>query len=214
MYTLPIDYPYDQGPRSASNSYVRVLHASPDAPAVDIYVDGKLIVKNLSYKQLTNYIPVKPGSYKIQIFAAGQQMNPVISTTATIPAQSALTLAAIGTLSNIELMAISEVYMPTNIAQKSFIRFVHLSPNAPAVDIVNDNGTKLFENVSYKTYTNYIAVAPGRYTLMVKPTGTDQTVLTIPNVHLMSGMLYSIYAVGLVGGKPPLEAIISVDGNY
>jgi hypothetical protein len=214
MYSQPFDNPNRPGPKTASNSYVRILHAVPDAPAVDIYADGKMIVRNLSYKQLTNYIPVAPGNYKIEIFPAGQKTTPVLSTNATVPAQAAFTLAAVGRLANIGLLPIPEVYMPSNINQKSFVRFVHLSPNAPAVDITLPNGTKLFENVPYKTYTNYIAVTPGLYTLLVKIASTEKTVLTISNINLMPGMIYSIYAVGLVGEKPPLEALISIDGNY
>ena len=34
------------------NSLIRVLHAAPNAPAVDIYANGNLVVKNLSYKEL------------------------------------------------------------------------------------------------------------------------------------------------------------------
>ena len=31
------------------NSYIRVFHASPNAPAVDVYANGNLIVKDLVY---------------------------------------------------------------------------------------------------------------------------------------------------------------------
>ncbi|MDF2686074.1 MAG: hypothetical protein K0S55_1255, partial [Clostridia bacterium] len=103
---------------------------------------------------------------------------------------------------------------PMDILRKSYVRFVHLSPNAPAVDVTLANGTKLFENVKYKNYTNYIIVDSGNYTLLVKPSGSNQTVLTIPNIYLSPRMIYSIYAVGLVGNNPPLEAVMSLDGNY
>jgi hypothetical protein len=39
------DWPcYAEMPQT-SDSYVRILHASPDAPAVDIYADGNLIAR-------------------------------------------------------------------------------------------------------------------------------------------------------------------------
>jgi len=38
-------------------SYVRVLNASPDAPAVDIYINGGLIFKNIKFLKLFIALP-------------------------------------------------------------------------------------------------------------------------------------------------------------
>lgn len=199
---------------SPTDSYIRILHASPDAPPVDIYANGDLIVKNLAYKQLTEYVPVKPGDYNIQVFPAGQNTNPVIDTQFNVPSKSSYTVAAVGELADIGLFPIREVYMPVIEKRSSYVRFAHLSPNAPAVDVTLPDGTKLFSNVSYKTYTNYITTVPSNYTLQVKPAGQDQVVLTVPNVKLSPGTIYTIYAVGLLGEEPPLDALISKDGDY
>jgi len=211
--------PFDDWPcyaemPSNSDSYVRLLHASPDAPPVDIYANGNLIAKNLAYKQLTNYVAVKPGEYSIQVFPAGEKANPVITTMLTVPPKSSLTIAAVGKLADIELLPIMEVYMPMVDKRSSYITFAHLSPDAPAVDITLPDGTKLFSDVSFKEYTNYVAVNPGTYTLQVKPAGQNQVVLTVPSVKLSPGTIYTVYAVGLVSGDPPLDTIISVDGEY
>lgn len=209
--------PYYAVQTATQMSYIRVLHASPDAPAVDIYANGNMIAKGLTYKQLTNYLPIMPGSYNIQVFPTGERAKPVINTTVTVPQNSAFTIAAVGKLSEIGLLPIPEIYMPQvpmDMTNNSYVRFAHLSPNAPAVDITLPDGTKIFEDVSYKEYTDYIGVNSGTYTLQVKPTGSNQVVLTIPNVSLMPGMIYTVYAVGLVGEKPPLETVVSVDGKY
>jgi hypothetical protein len=198
-------------------SYIRLLHAAPNAPAVDIYANDGLLAGNLTYKELTRYIPVMPGMYTVQVFPAGQRTNPVVQTSLLVRPQTAQTIAAEGVLPNIGLISIPEMYMPHQHLQdmtKAYVRFVHLSPNAPAVDITLPEGTKLFADVPFKTYTDYQAVDPGVYTLLVKPANSNQTVLTVPDVRLRAGTAYTIYAVGLVGGTPPLEAISSVDGNY
>lgn len=205
------DWPcYAEMPRQ-SDSYVRILHASPDAPPVDIYANDNLIAKNIAYKQFTNYVSVKPGEYTVQVYPAGQKTTPVINTKLTVPPKSRFTVAAVGKLADISLLPIMEEYMKMVDKRRSYIRFAHLSPNAPAVDITLPNGTKVFSDVSYQQYTDYINVAPGNYTLQVKPAGSDQVVLTVPNVKLLPGTLYTAYAVGLAGETPPLEAIISVD---
>lgn len=199
-------------PQMNMNSYVRVLHASPDAPSVDIYANGDMIVENLAYKELTNYLPVMPGNYNIQVYPAGQKMTPVIDTNVMVKPQSSYTLAANGMLKNISLLPIMEPYVNMMNSGKSYIRFVHLSPNAPSVDITLPDGTVLFRNVAFKDITEYMAVDPGIYTLQVRPTGSNQVVLTVPNVMLYPDMVYTVYAVGLVGDTPSLEALLETDG--
>lgn len=191
-------------------SFVRVLHASPGAPMVDIYANDELIIRRISYKQFTPYFQLPVGKYNIKIYASGTKTNPVLDTEVNIPANKILTVAAIGQLPNIELYAVSD--MATINPSKTLIRFVHLSPNAPNVDITLPNGTKLFENVGYKDTTNYITVNPGVYTVQVRPTGTENIVLTVPNIRLKPNRAYTIYAVGLVGAEPPLEVLIPLDG--
>ncbi|MPN48441.1 hypothetical protein SDC9_196048 [bioreactor metagenome] len=91
------------------------------------------------------------------------------------------------------------------------VKFVHMSPNAPAVDITLADGKKLFTNISFKQATDYIMVTPGVYGIQVRLAGTNTIVLTVPNVSIQGGIPYSIYAIGLAGGKPPLAAVLVED---
>lgn len=210
-YFYGMNYPVDPIVDANQNSYIRVLHASPGAPAVDIYVNDNPVVKDLAYKEFSEYLSLLPGKYNLKVFPAGTQANPVINANVTIPAKAAFTVAAIGTLPDISLLPIPEPYMPSFYPGVSYVKFTHLSPDAPAVDITLTDGTKLFSNVKYTEYTNYIGVRPGTYTLQVRPTGSNTAVLTIPNIEFKEGTVDTIYAVGLVEGSPPLEAITSMD---
>lgn len=189
------------------NSLIRVFHASPGAPAVDVYANGNMIVKNLSYKEVSQYLPVPAGTYNIKVYPSGQMKNPVINTTVSIPENSVFNVAAIGTLPDISLFPIPEPLMGEKCGRPC-VRFVHLSPNAPAVDIRLADGTKVFNNVSYKGITDYVCVPGGTYTFKVNVAGTENTALTVPNVRLDNNMYYTIYAVGLVGKSPALEAVL------
>jgi len=194
------------------NSTIRVIHASPNAPAVDIYANGNLIVKNLAYKELSQYLPVPPGSYNIKVYPSGQITNPVINTNVYIPEKTILNVAAIGTLPNISLYIIPEPITRQD-SGRSCVRFIHLSPNAPAVDIKLSNGTRVFNNVAYKGISNYACIPAGMYTFIVSPAGTDNVVLTVPNVKLDPNNYYTVYAVGLVGKSPALEAIAVLESR-
>lgn len=192
-------------------SYIRILHASPNAPSVDIYANDKLIAKNLSYRNFTPYISVPKGEYNIKVYPAGTKDKAVIDTSLDLPGSSAFTVAAVGLLPNISLFPIVEHKKPL-VPGKLYLRFAHLSPDAPPVDIVTPDGTKLFEDISYKEVADYIEVAPGNYTVNVNVAATNKTVLTVPNIKLLPNRFYTIYAIGLAGGKPSLQVLIPLDG--
>jgi hypothetical protein len=192
--------------------YVRVIHTVPDAPNVDIYANDKLIINNLAYGDYTDYLPIPEGTYKITLYVAGTKNTPVLSNMLTVKKNSILTVAAVGTLSDIGLIVITDAneYKMTG---KAMIRFLHLSPNAPAVDITLPNGTVIFSNVSFRHITHYIDVTPMNYTLQVRVAGTDNVVLTVPNINLDEGKYYTVYAIGLAGEEPELEALLLLDGE-
>ncbi len=200
-------------PQARQNvSYVRIFHASPDAPPVDVYLNNNKVAQNLKYEKFTEYLQVPPGRYNVRVYPAGRTQNPVINTNVNIPARKILTIAAVDTLNNISLLPIEDTLMPIKQGM-AYIRFGHLSPNAPKVDVRLPNGTPLFEDVEFKEITNYISTRPDNLRLDVFVAGTDQRVLTVPNVLLKPNRLYTVYAVGLVGKEPPLEVVIPLDGN-
>lgn len=193
-------------------SYIRLLHAVPDAPAVDAYVNDRLVARNLAYRNFTSYIKLPIGSYDIKLFPAGRKTSPVISTKLVVPRQSIFTVAVIGTLKDISIYPILEpqvAKMPGN----AFVRFIHLSPNTPNVDITLPTGQKLFSDVKYKDITPYIPVKPSTLTIEARLAGTDNVILIVPNIRLLPNRFYSIYAIGLLNGKPPLQVLIPLDGN-
>lgn len=185
---------------------VRVLHVSPDAPKVDVFINGEKTLENITYYQISPYLDVPAGSYKVDVYPSGKTTNPVLSEQVEVQADKSYTVAASGKLDNIRLMQIEDTTtIPTN---KAKVRFWHLSPNAPAVDIAEKDGDVLFSNISFGEVADYLEVDPGRKTLEVRPTGTEDVVLTIRDISLKPKEAYTITAIGLVDGKPRLEALI------
>ena len=83
----------------------------------------------------------------------------------------------------------------------SLVRFVHLSPDAPAVDIRVKNGPTLFTNVAFTKSTTYLSVAQGTYDLQVVVHGTNTVALEVPAVNLDIYRVSSIFAEGLLSGS-------------
>ncbi|MDF2907415.1 MAG: hypothetical protein K0R34_2736 [Herbinix sp.] len=189
--------------------HVRVFHTVPDAPNVDIYADGNKIVEDIAYGEYTDYLSIPEGTYKLSLYATGTD-TPVLTNMLTVKRNTMMTVAAAGMLDNIGFLAIPDANVPMETG-KAMIRFAHLSPNAPAVDITLPDGTPLFRNVSFKQLTNYVAVPPGNYTVMVRLAGTTNNVLTVPNLNLGANNFYTAYAIGLAGESPELEAVLTND---
>ncbi|HYF84323.1 MAG TPA: DUF4397 domain-containing protein [Clostridia bacterium] len=205
--------PYNrQYSRIAKSPFIRLLHASPNTPTVDVYANDNLVARNLSYKEFTEYFPVPASSYRISAFPTGQKSNPVLSTNISVPAGSILTVAGVGVAPNLSILSVADRLMPIPPG-KTYIRFVHLSPNAQSVDVTLPNGTKLFSDVEFKEVTNYIAVNPGQYTLQARAAGMNQVILNVPNINIKPRRFYTIYAVGLAGENPTLQMLIALDGN-
>lgn len=141
--------------KEPSMGYVRILHAVPDAPNVDIYANDKIIARNLAFGQNTQYMTVPSGNYEISLYVAGTKDSPVLVNRLAVGNGSITTVTAVGTLDTIGFLAIPDSNM-TKESGKAMVRFSHLSPNAPAVDITLPDGTILFRNVSYKQLAPYI----------------------------------------------------------
>lgn len=193
-------------------SYLRVFHAVPDAPPIDVYINDKKIVGNLRFKQFSEYLPIPRGTYSLKVFQAGTMSLPIISKKLIIDGNEIATIAAINMTKDVALMSINEPMLKIKPANTN-LRFIHLSPNSPHVDVVLPSGGMLFQDIGYAETTDYIPVAPATYTVQVKPTGSNKVVLTVPNITLKPERYYTIYAIGLLDGKPPLQVVIPLDGN-
>ena len=190
---------------------VRVVHASPDAPAVDVWVNDSIVAfSNAPFKGITAYSALEPDTYNIKVVPTGATDPVVIEADLTLEEMTDYTVVAVGQLVNIEPLVLVD-NNSTPAAGKAHVRFVHASPDAPAVDIAVQGGPVLFSNVSFKGVGDYLPVDAGTYDLEVRLAGTETVALSVPGVALADQTVYTIFAMGLAGGEPALEAVPSVD---
>jgi hypothetical protein len=192
---------------------VRVVHASPDAPAVDVWVSGAKAFTNAPFKGITGYAALDPGSYNVKVVPTGATEPVVIDANLDLMADKDYTVVAVGKLAEIApLVLLDNNAQPA--AGKAHVRFVHASPDAPAVDVAVKGGPVLFANVPFKGVGDYLPVDAGTYDLEVRIAGTDTVALSVPGVKLADGTVYTIFAMGLAGGTPKLQAVPSADASY
>ncbi len=189
---------------------VRVIHASPDAPAVDVRVDGTLAFPNLAFTGVTEYAELLPDTYDVTVTPAGAESPVVIDAPLTLEDGTSYTVLAIDRLESIEPLVLEDLRDPD--PEIPAIRFVHASPNAPAVDIAIAGSVPLaLGELEFRDATGYLSLPPGTYDLEVRLAGTSTVVLPIDDVTITGGRTYTAAVVGLVNEEPSLSALIAVD---
>lgn len=191
-----------------NSSLVRVFHAAPQAPNVDVYVNDQMVFSNLAFGDFTRYVYLDEGEYNVSVYLAGQKDRPVINQMVDVPSQQIFTIAATGNLDNLGLLVIPDKVSKSPSQNYSSVRVIHLSPNAPGVDILVDGDT-LFEDISFGEGTDYVDLNTGTYNVNVV-LNTDKSVVLPLKVTLNPDKIYTIY---IIGNPPTLQAVQVVDGN-
>jgi len=189
---------------------LRVAHASPDAPNVDVWIDDAVALADVGFADVTEYAALAPGVYAVKVTPSGAAEPVVLETSVTLTEGSDYTALAGGLLQDIDLVLFQDdagVPAPGT----AHVRFVHASPDAPAVDVAVKDGPVLLGDVAFGEATEYVAAPAGTYDLEVRPTGTITAALELPDVALAAGSVYSFFAMGLVAGDPALRAVVVVD---
>ena len=193
---------------------VMVVHASPDAPGVDLLVDDvKLNTTALIFPSNTGYLDLEPGTRNLKVNVAGSTST-VINSDVPFTKDMSYSVFAVDSVSVISAIVLTDD-LTTPAAGKAHVRFVHLSPDAPAVDIaVASSGTVVFGNKAFKEYTAFTPLDAGVYNLDVRVAGTTNVALVLPAITLESGKIYTVFAKGFAGvttGNDALGAEIIVN---
>lgn len=188
---------------TTTKTYAKVLvtHASPDAPGVDLLVDGsKQNSAALSFPSNTGYLQVESGTRNVKVNVSGTSTT-VINADLTLEKDKNYSVFAIDSVSKISALVLADD-LTAPAAGKAHVRFVHLSPNAPAVDVaVASSGAVVFGNKAFKEYTAFTPLDAGTYNLDVRVAGTSTVALVLPAITLESGKIYTVFAKGFLGGS-------------
>jgi hypothetical protein len=200
------------GPASAANeAMVRVLHASPDAPAVDVKVNDANVLTNVPFKAISNYLPLAAGTYNIKVCATGTSTC-VIDADLTFAAGTKYTVAATNALASIEAKVLTDAPAPTS--SQTQVRVVHFSADTPAVDVLTQDGaTAVVDNLAYPNATSYLSLPGGSYDLKVCANADNSMCPLDPAaLSLANGTAYSVFAVGSLQGGT-LAAVVATDAT-
>lgn len=203
----------------AGTAQVRVVHASPDAPAVDIFVNGEPSgIEGFTFKSTTGFIELPSGDYSFAVAPAGATFDEALPITldATLASGGAYTAVAHG-------------YLDTSMESNGFALspFVNdlSTPNAGTfkVQVIHAAAASAFAKVDLWNITdpdNAMPLIPdfdyGEEVTTELPTGIGfvlgidvdadaqpDAVFDIPDS--LSGFV-AVYAINDVNGNPSLLA--------
>lgn len=208
-------------PASASDhAMVRVLHASPDAPAVDVYLDDAQVdaLTNVPFGTISGYLEIPSGAHNVKVYATGTTTDPVIDADVTVDAGTSYTIAATDAVASITAQVL--VDDPSPSCETAQVRVVHFSADAPAVDVATAGAAPddaVIQDLAYPDASDYLALPGGTYDLEVRPAGEATVALDLPGVAIEDCMSYSVFAIGsaaspAVGGNA-LQVAVAVDGS-
>lgn len=202
---------------------LRIVHASADAPAVDITVNNAATpaVSDLAFLQATDFINLPGAEYLVDVAAAGG--DPVVIDDAVLPLQDnqRVSVYAVGSLAEGTLtLAVIEDWT-RRIATEAQVQLVHASPSAGEVDIYVTatadiaEATPAFENVPFDSAalvsTDYVSLMPGSYVITVTATGTKDAAIGPIELQLDGAGVYTAVAVDATGGGLPPQLILMDD---
>jgi plastocyanin len=178
---------------------VRAAHLSPDAPNVDVSVEGDAVLEDVPFRAVSEYLELPVGAAQVAISAA-EDPDTVVFDEELELAEGAFTIAALGELSE-ENQSFAPAVLEDDVSdpgEDARVRLVHASPDAPAVDVTAGDGeTVLFEDVEFGE-ADAIEVPAGEYTLEVRPATEDNDgdIVAEFDVAPEAGNVYSAFAVG------------------
>jgi hypothetical protein len=206
----------------AADGRVRVVHASPDAPAVDIYVNGGMVLENLPFREYSEYLALPAGSYSVDIRVTGT-MTTVKTVPITVAADKDYSAIAVGYAGGKApgfdvLWLEDDNTLPANNGVK--IRVVHGAPGAPAVDVYATTPfetlvgkTPVLSDVPFKAASGYLTVPVSMYQARVTLAGTKTVAIDSKRLVTWNSMVRTFIAVDNTGGGAPFDILVLPDRN-
>jgi len=168
---------------------IRAIHAVPDAPPVNIKLNGNAAVTTLDYAENSGFATARAGTYDIAVEAIipGGNLDVITVNDADLTQGTQTTVFAVGTVDSGDADALEALVVPepTNepASNEVVIKVVHAAPVADAVDIyVTAPGAALAGetpiDANYKASAELPApVAVGNYQVRITEDGNAANVL-------------------------------------
>ena len=178
-------------PLAAQDGWVRIVHLSPQAPAMDIYLYPfgdpvhPTVLRGVGYGDVSAYMALSPGQYTVAMrgFDAPASSHPALVSSFMVNAKTAYTVAALGPDPGLRVEVLED--QMTTPRGKTLVRVVQASLKVNRVT-VSYGSTLLTKQLTFGSVTAYMTVSPGVRTVKVTASRNHATLslgLTANTVH-------------------------------
>lgn len=211
------------------------VHASPDAPPVDVLADDQatatddalLLAQNVEFTQFCEIPTVPaPADYTLSVTPTGDPTTVALAfDLSVVPAAEATAIVTGFLAATPAIQAIPLANDTRPVITEAKLRVVHGSPSTGNVDIflladgtdLNDASvTPTFGDVPFTADSGIASVAPGTYDVYVTPAGDKSIVaIEVQDLALAGGAVLDVIARDpqTDGSEGPLPQLIVVDYN-
>lgn len=205
----------------ATETQVRIIDASPDAPGLDIYQGSNPVAYNLGFGTVTSYIQLTPGIYTINADTAGTKQV-LSSSKSTFAATTQYTVLIGNAAASLQQLTLTDQSQPAPSGQIA-LRFIDQATRVGSVDIYLVPAgqkltavTPLLTGIAFGTNTGYLNIPNGTYTIAVLPAGTipvssTTATYTGPQVTYPSGSARTIILIDQQLVTTPGLQVITAD---
>jgi hypothetical protein len=185
-----------------SQTNLRVVHLSPDAPEVDVYLNGDSnpSVTDLAFNEGTNFLTIAAGTYDVAVAPANTSLGAAVLPVDNIAlaANAKYTAVAFAPVASIDALLLTDD-LSTPPAGQIRVRAIHTASAVGQVDIWNIPAAgapaPLYPDVNFGDAGGYLVLPAGAYTLGfdVDNDSTPDVVFTLP--ALAAGTVANVFAV-------------------
>lgn len=198
---LPLDGPLSvqfTTTAEAGTTRLRVAHAEAFTGDMDVFIDRALVVNDLSFRAVTDYLELPAGHHEIWIQTAAGRLNEFNTVLATGVSYTVIPCCA--SFPNGYLVSDHTSEPPAGWARIRLVNFTSLNPRiyltSPAADLAT--AVPIPVDVNSGT-TAYLDVRAGEYRIRLTPFDSDIVAMDSGRLTLSAGQVRTVIAVDAPG---------------
>ena len=177
----------------------KVLNASSVASPLNVLVDGNIVLSNIPFAGISDYVTASAGSHTFAVQATATPGANLLTLVATLASATDTSFAFSGPAGALVSLVLNDNNLPSP-AGRARVRFVNVSPGLGPLDVYV-NFSKQLSGLASNSGSSYIEVTADAtigtlYEFDFNIAGTTSVALKLPSVSIIAGHTYTIYVVG------------------
>lgn len=190
-------------------SLVRVIDASYNAPAINVYVESSLVASNIGQGSITTYGGFGPSNNALVKVTAASNSKALVNSNATLLPNKSQSILVTDINAQYQVDVLEDQSTPAPSGHSDF-RILNQAPSTGPIDVYFLAGTSatvyatakpVITNLAVGATSGYVAIPSSTLYMVIAPAGTV--------LSTTSTTIYSSAALPLVGGE--VRTVLIVD---